>query len=248
MWAPWRGAGNPGEGEEAATTSLIRIIQEIQGGEEMPPNVQVKPFFPKSNLYTTLNVRVPGRTVGSNSLPSGHTDLNRCHPSLKENFLHRIMVVEVFSTPFRPQMVQNEAPEYVERLPNVREASGVVREEARGVIFELRGSFAKERKRPGDLQIAMGFPCAPYALESVPRFLGHGTVEQIVLRGLLGTRAPNLAVGRDIHELQPKPHWEALVEGEPYEGAHFPWSGVVPDPGYGLLGGCVPQSETLDEG
>ncbi len=99
----------PGEGEEAAATSLISIIQEVQGGEVMPPdggivrpeNVQMEPFFPKSKLDTTLNVGVPGRTVGSNSLPSGHTDLNRRHPGLEENFLKRIPVVEVFSAPFR---------------------------------------------------------------------------------------------------------------------------------------------------
>jgi len=52
-----------------------------------PENVQLEPFFLKGKLYTTLNVRVSGRTVGSNSLPSGHTDLNRRHPGLKEDFL-----------------------------------------------------------------------------------------------------------------------------------------------------------------
>jgi hypothetical protein len=80
----------PGKGEEATTTSLIRIIQEVQGGEVMPSNggivrpenVQVKPFFPKSKLNITLIIRVPGRTVGSNSLPGGHIDLNRRHPGL----------------------------------------------------------------------------------------------------------------------------------------------------------------------
>ncbi len=83
--------GTPGEGEESAATSLIRIIQEVQGGEVMPPNggivrpenVQVKPFLPKSKLYITLSVQVPGGMAGSNGLPSGHTDLNRRHPGLK---------------------------------------------------------------------------------------------------------------------------------------------------------------------
>jgi hypothetical protein len=28
----------PGEGEEAAATLIIRIIQEVHGGEVMPPN------------------------------------------------------------------------------------------------------------------------------------------------------------------------------------------------------------------
>jgi hypothetical protein len=85
-----RFAVNPGEGREAATPSIIRIIQEVHGGKVMPlnggivrsENVQVKPFFPKGKFYATLDVRVPGRAVRSNSLPSGHTDLNRRHPGL----------------------------------------------------------------------------------------------------------------------------------------------------------------------
>ncbi len=93
-----------------------------------PENVQVKPFFPKSNLNAPLNDRVPGGTVGSNGLPSGHTDLNRCHPGLQEDFFQGVLIVEVFSTPFRPEVVQNKAPEYVEGLPNVRVSTGVVRE------------------------------------------------------------------------------------------------------------------------
>jgi len=60
-----------GEGEEATATSLIRIIQEVQGGKVMPPdggivrpeNVQVEPLFPKGELNTKLNLRVLGRTV-----------------------------------------------------------------------------------------------------------------------------------------------------------------------------------------
>jgi hypothetical protein len=45
-------------GREAAAPSSIRIIDEVQGGEVMPPdggivrleNVQMKPFFPKGEL------------------------------------------------------------------------------------------------------------------------------------------------------------------------------------------------------
>jgi hypothetical protein len=56
------------------------------GGIVRPENVQVKPFFPKSKLNATLNDWIPGGMVGSNGLPSGHTDLNRRHPSLQEDF------------------------------------------------------------------------------------------------------------------------------------------------------------------
>jgi len=139
-------------------------------------------------------------------------------------------------------VVQDKAPEDVERLPSVREASRVVREEARSVVIKLRSDFAKKHKRPCDLQVTMDFPFAPYVFESFPRFLSHGAVKQAMLRGLLGTQATNLAVGGDTHDLQPRPNRVALVEGEPDEGAHFPWAGVVPYPGNGLLGGCVSQA------
>ncbi len=121
------------------------------GGIVRPENVQMKPFFPKSNLNTTLNGRVPGGMVGSNSLPSGHTDLNRHHPCQPEDFFQGVMIVEVFSTSFNPQVVQNKAHEYVEGLSSVRVATGIVREESGCVIVELSGRFADERKRPGDL-------------------------------------------------------------------------------------------------
>jgi hypothetical protein len=61
------------------------------------------------------------------------------------------MIVEVFSTSFHPQVVQNKAPEHVEGLPSVRVTTGIVREESGCVIIEFSGRFADERKRPGDL-------------------------------------------------------------------------------------------------
>ncbi len=151
-----------------------------------------------------------------------------------------IPVVEVLSTPFRPEIVQDETPENVKRLTSVREASCVVREKAGDVVVELHRGFANERKRPSDLKVAMSFPFTPYALKGLPCLLSHGTVKQTMLRGLLSVRIADFAVGGDTHELQPGPHREALVEGEPDEGAHFSWAGVVPYPCNCLLGGCVP--------
>jgi hypothetical protein len=66
--------------------------------------------------------------------------------------------------------------------------------------------------------------------------------------GLLDAQVANFAVGGNVHELQPRPHREALVKGEPYEGAHFPGPGVMPDHGNGLFGGRVPQVEASNEG
>jgi hypothetical protein len=161
--------------------------------------------------------------------------------------LHGISVVEVLFIPFRPEIVQDEAPENVERLTSVREASCVACEKAMGVVVELHSGFAKERKRPSDLKVAMSFPFAPYALEGLLGLLSHGTVKQTMLRGLLSVRIADFTVGGDTHELQPRPHREALVEGEPDDGAHFSWAGVVPYPCNCLLSGCVLQAKTLNE-
>jgi hypothetical protein len=96
---------------------------------------------------------------------------------LKKDFLQGIPVVEVLSTPFRPKIVQDETPENVKRLASVRVASSVVRKEAWDVVVKLHSGFAKERKRPSDLKVAMSFPFAPYALEGLPSLLSHGTVK-----------------------------------------------------------------------
>ncbi len=100
----------PKKGGEAAAPSIIRIIQKVHGRKVMPPdggivrseNVQMQPLFPKGSFYATLNFRVFGWAVKSNSLPSGHTDLHRRHPGLEKNFLKGIFAIEMFSAPFRP--------------------------------------------------------------------------------------------------------------------------------------------------
>ncbi len=105
---------NPGKGREATAPSIIRKIQIIQRGKEMPPdggivlpeNVQVEPFFSKGNLDTSLDVGILGGVVRSNGLPSGHTDLNGGHPSLKENLFERILVTEVLSAPLGPEIIK----------------------------------------------------------------------------------------------------------------------------------------------
>ncbi len=182
-------------GEEAAAPSNIRIIQEVHGGEVMPPdggivhleNVQMEPLFPKGKLNTNLSVRVFGRAARSNGLPSDHTDLNRRHPGLEENFLKAVVFIKVLSTSFQPEMIENEATEDVERLPGVRESAGVVREKVGGVVFKFQGGFSKEQKRPGGHEVAISFPIIPNTLEGFPSVLGHGAIKKAVLRGFLGT-------------------------------------------------------------
>jgi len=185
----------PEEGEEAAAPSNIRIIQEVHGGEVMPPdggivrpeNVQMEPLFPKGKLDTNLSVRVFGRAARSNGLPSGHTDLHRCHPGLEENFLKGVVIVKVFSTSLRPEMIENEATEDVERLSRVHESTDVVRQKAGGVFFEFQDGFSKEHKRPGGCEVAISFPIVPNTLEGFPTVLSHGAIKKAVLRGFLGT-------------------------------------------------------------
>jgi hypothetical protein len=51
---------------------------------------------------------------------------------LKENSLERVLAVEVFATSLRPEVVDQEAPENVERLAMVSEAARVIAVEVRG--------------------------------------------------------------------------------------------------------------------
>jgi hypothetical protein len=147
------------------------------GGIVRPENVQVKPLFPKGEFNTKLNVRVLGRTVGSNGLPSGHTDLDRRHPGLEKNFLEGMLAIEMFPAPFRPEMVEDESTKDVERLPGVRKSSGVVCEEAGGIVLEFHCGLAKEHKGLGGCEVAVSIPFIPDALESLPCNLSHRAIE-----------------------------------------------------------------------
>ncbi len=116
-----RGCEEPKTGREAAAPSFIRRSKEIQGGKEMPPdggivrshNVHMKPFFFKVRFHASLNVRVLGGLLRSNGLPRGHTDLNGGHPGLGENHGEGVLIIKVFSTSFRPEVVDNEAAQNV---------------------------------------------------------------------------------------------------------------------------------------
>ncbi len=74
-----------------------------------------------------LSVRILGRTVRSNSLPSGHTDLHRRHPGLKENLLEGVLVAKMPSASFRPEVIEHKVTKDVE----VSEAVNVIHEEPR---------------------------------------------------------------------------------------------------------------------
>ncbi len=111
----------PGRGRGAAALSIIRKVQIVQGGKEVPldggmilsQNVHVKPFFSEVYLNASLNNMVLGGSVRSNGLPRGHTDLNGGHPGLSKNLLEGILFSKVSPTSLRPEVVKNEATENV---------------------------------------------------------------------------------------------------------------------------------------
>jgi hypothetical protein len=134
-----------------------------------------------------LDVGILGGVVRSNGLPSGHTNLNGGHPSLKENLFERVLVIEVPSAPFRPEVVEEKATEDVQGLSKVGETAGVVREEPGGVIFSLGGRLPKKDERSGDGDVLKRIPFGPYFFVSFPGALCHGAFEQTVLWRFLGS-------------------------------------------------------------
>ncbi len=104
-----------------------------------------------------------------------------------------VLIIKMFPTSFRPEIVQDEASQDVEGLAGVGEASGVVREEVGGVVFELRGDLSQKDERPGRHEVSMSFPLDPYAFVSFPGDLSSGVVEEVVSRGLFGARVTHFA-------------------------------------------------------
>ncbi len=113
-----------------------------------------------------------------------------------------MLIIKVFSTSFRPEIVKDETTEYVEGLTRVHETSGVVREEAGGVIFVFLDDFAKKSEWLGKREVSVSF------LGN----LGFWTVEQAMLRGLFNARVAYFALIGEAHDLEPGADWEALVE------------------------------------
>jgi len=111
----------------------------------------------------------------------------------------------------------------------------------------FHGGFTEKHKRPGGREATGCFPFVLNSLVSVPRAVGHGALEKTVLGRFLGARITNLALGGDPHKLEPGADQEALVEGKPNEGAHFPWAGIVQNSSDCLRGCGVLKIEALYE-
>ncbi|CAK9208700.1 unnamed protein product [Sphagnum troendelagicum] len=150
-----------------------------------------------------LDVRIPGMAMRSNSLLSGHTDLNRRHPGLEEDLLEGVVVTKVLLAPFGPEVIEDKATKDVEWLSEVGEIAGVVHEKPERVVLVLHGSFTEKRKWPGESETSGCFPFVPNSLVGVPHALGHGAFEKAVLGGFLDAKVTNFALGGYPHELEP---------------------------------------------
>jgi hypothetical protein len=203
--------GEPCVGREATTPSIIRKIEKIQGGEQAPQNgilalpkdVAVKPFSPKGLLNANLMLMLPTLIRRFDDPPGGHANLGRGLPRLKENPLERVLAIEVFTTSFGPELINQEAPENVERLTTVSETARVITVEVRGVVVLFEDGFSKEYKGPGDVEAVGRSPFVPNTVKGFPSLLNRGAIHEAVLGGLRGSLVIALASGRDTHDLEP---------------------------------------------
>jgi hypothetical protein len=85
---------------------------------------------------------------------------------------------------FRPEIVEQKAPEYIKWLPPVGEATRVIAMEVRGVVFLFEHGLSKENERPSDGEAVGCLPFAPNTEESILGFLGGDAFHETVLGGL----------------------------------------------------------------
>ncbi len=79
--------------------------------------------------------------------------------------------------PLGLDMIQNEAPEDVERLPWVSKATSVIGKVPRGIILTFEDGLSEEDERPGDVELLRHFPLFPYSLVHFPSFERPGAFE-----------------------------------------------------------------------
>ncbi len=170
----------------------------------------------------------------SNGLPGGHAHLGRGLPGLEQDSLEGVLPVEVPTASLGPEVVEEKAPEDVERLAAVGEAARVIALEVRGIVFFFENSFPEKDEGPGDGEAVGRPPLIPSATEGVPGLLGRGAIHEAVLRRLRDVLVATFAGGLGPHGLEPRTHRETSIEGHPDEGTHFARAGVVPDPRHDL--------------
>jgi len=171
------------------------------GSLAFPKDLAVKPFNLKGLLNAVLIILVPILVRGSNGPQGGHAYLSRGLPRLKKNTLEGVLVVEVFATSLRPEIVEQEALEDVEGLLTVGETARVVAVEVQGIIVLFENGLSKKDKQPGNLEVVGRPPIVPYTEENVPSLLGRGAFHEAMLGGFLETLVTALADGRNTHDL-----------------------------------------------
>jgi hypothetical protein len=118
-------------GREATAPSIIRKIEKIQGGEQVPRNgslalpkdVAVKPFNLKGKLNVILIIQSPILARRSHGLPGGHAHLRRSFPKLEQNPFEGVLAIKVPSASFGPEIIEQKAPKNVEGLSPVGEVT-----------------------------------------------------------------------------------------------------------------------------
>ncbi len=89
-----------------------------------------------------MNVLIPTLARRSNGLPGGHANLSRSFPRLEQDPLEGVVAIEMPG----PEIVEQKAPENVERLSPVGEATRVIAMEVRGVVFFFKHRLPKENE------------------------------------------------------------------------------------------------------
>jgi hypothetical protein len=153
---------------------------------------------------------------------------------LQKNSLEGVRTVEVLATPLGPEVVEQEAPEDIERLTNVREATRMVAVQIWGVVIGFEDGFLEEDEGPVDVEAVGRPPFAPNTTEGLPSLLSRDAFHEAVLGGFLESLVIDFAGGRDSHDLEPGTDRQPVVEDQLGKGPDLARMGVVPHPGNDL--------------
>jgi len=87
------------------------------------------------------------------------------------------------------------SPKDVERLPSVREATSVVSQKVRAVVF-FEDGFPQKDEGPGDDEAIGCLPFTPHAEEGIPGLPGGSAIHETVLGRFRGPLIATFASGR----------------------------------------------------
>ncbi len=154
----------------------------------------------------------------------------------------------MFTASFGPEIVEQKAPEDVERLSPIGEAARLIAVEVRGVVFLFQHGFTKKNERLGDVGAVGRLPFAPYVKEGIPGLLSRDAFHEVVLGRLRESLVAAFAGSLDSHGLEPGTHRQPVVEDQPGERPHLARAGIVPHSGNDLDDRRVVKVQLLDEG